>query len=95
MIPGTYTIIANVTITGQIDTDPADNTFIGGQVHVKILGDVDGDGVVGASDLFALSKSYGSKPGNPNWNPNCDFNGDNKVDASDFLDLNRNYGKTV
>ncbi len=95
MIPGTYTIIANVTITGQIDTDPADNTFIDGQVHVKILGDVDGDGVVGASDLFALSKSYGSKPGNPNWNPNCDFNGDNKVDASDFLDLNENYGKTL
>ena len=95
MIPGTYTIIANVTITGETDTDPADNTFIDGQVHVKILGDVNGDGVVDASDLFDLSKSYGSKPGNPNWNPNCDFNGDNKVDASDFLDLNRSYGKTV
>ncbi len=93
--PGTYTIIANVTITGQNDTDPADNTFIDGQVLVKIPGDVNGEGVVDAFDFFDLSEAYGSGIGDPSWNPDCDFNRDNKVDTSDLFDLNENYGKTI
>ena len=95
VIPGTYTIIANASIIGETDTDPADNTFIDGKVHVKIPGDVNGDGVVNASDLFDLTKAYGSELGNPNWNPDCDFNGDDKVNTADLLDLNKNYGKTI
>ncbi len=93
--PGTYTIIANASINGQTDTDPADNTFIDGEVYVKIPGDVNGNRVVDAFDLFDLSKAYESKPGDPNWNPDCDFNRDNKVDASDLLDLTKNLGKTI
>jgi len=95
VIPGTYTIVANASIVGEIDTDPADNTFIGGKVLVKISGDVDGDGVVDASDLFALTKAYGSELGDPNWNPDCDFNGDDEVNTADLVDLNKNYGKTI
>jgi len=95
VIPGTYTIISNASITGETDTDPADNTFIDGEVHVKIPGDVNGDGVVDAFDLFDLNKAYGSDPSNPNWSPDCDFNRDNKVDASDLFGLSKNYGKTI
>jgi len=61
---------------------------------VTIVGDVDGDGNVGTSDLFDLSKAYGSDSFKPNWNPSCDFNGDNKVDLSDLFYLSKNYGKT-
>jgi hypothetical protein len=93
--PGTYTIIVNASITGEIDADLADNTFIDGKVYVKIPGDVNGDGIVDASDLFDLSKAYGSVPGDSNWNPGCDFNGDNEVYASDLFDLIENYGGTV
>ena len=57
--------------------------------------DVDGDGDVDVSDLFDLSKAYGCKLGDDNWNPNCDFNDDEKIDDSDLSDLNKNYGKTV
>ncbi len=71
-----------------------DNIFIDGKVHVKIPGDVSGDGVVDASDLFALGKAYGSKLGDLSWNLDCDFNRDDKVDASDLFDLNKNYGRT-
>jgi len=39
--------------------------------------------------------AYGSEFGDPDWNPDCDFNGDNKVDASDLFDLEKNYGKTI
>jgi len=61
----------------------------------KILGDVDGDRTVDASDLFDLSKAYGSELGDPNWTPDCDFNKDNKVDASDLFDLSKNYGRSI
>ena len=61
----------------------------------KILGDVNGDRTVDVSDLTELSKTYGSKPGNPNWNPNCDFDCNGDVDAPDLFDLSKNYGKTV
>ncbi len=60
-----------------------------------ILGDADGDGTVDALDLFDLSKTYGSEPGDANWNPNCDFNDDEKIDDLDLSDLSKNYGKTV
>ncbi len=59
------------------------------------LGDVNGDGRVDASDLFDLSKAYGSDSSKPNWNPNCDLDNDDKVDASDLFALSKNYGKTV
>lgn len=61
----------------------------------KILGDVDGDRGVDVFDLFALSRAYGSGSGDPNWNPDCDFNRDDKVDDSDLSDLNQNYGRSV
>ena len=95
VIPGTYTIFANTSIIGETDTDPADNTFIDGKVHVKIPGDVNSDEVVDASDLFDLGKAYGSELGDPNWNPACDFNGDEKIHSSDLVDLGENIGKTM
>jgi len=57
-------------------------------------GDVNGDGIVDASDFFYLSRAYDSKLGDVNWNIDCDFNWDNKVDASDLSEFNNNYGKT-
>ena len=93
---GTYIISATAsTVSGETVANSADNTFVDGEVHVKLLGDVNGDGSVDASDLFDLSKAYGSEPGDPNWDPDCDFNWDNKIDASDLFDLSKNYGKTA
>jgi len=56
-------------------------------------GDVNGDGVVDASDLFDLSMAYGSEPGDPDWNLGCDINRDNKVDNLDLSELSKDYGK--
>ncbi len=80
------------------ETDRADNIFVDGTITVekpRIPGDVNGDEIVDASDLFYLSKAYGSELGDDNWDIYCDFNGDNKVDSSDLSDLNKNYGKTA
>jgi parallel beta-helix repeat protein len=90
----TYTISAEVPpLTSEVDT--ADNTRIDDTIHVKIPGDVNGNGKVDVFDLIDLGKAYGSMVGDTNWNPDCDFNGDGKVDASDISDLSENYGKTV
>ena len=74
---------------------PIPHEVYDGYFSNKILGDVDGDGDVDASDLSDLNKAYGSKPGKPNWDSDCDFNRDNKVEASDLFDLSKNYGRSI
>jgi len=90
-----YTISAYAVPILYEEIDRADNNYGNGVVKVTIPGDDDGDGDVDASDLFDLSKAYGSEPGDDNWNPNCDLNNDGKVDASDLFDQSRNYGKMI
>ena len=51
------------------------------------LGDLDGDGIVGAADLLALLRAWGTDPGGP-----PDFDGDGSVGASDLLLLLTNWG---
>jgi len=91
---GSYTISA---VADQVleEADTTDNTFVDGIVKVTIVGDVQGDGRVNASDLSDFRKAYGSYPSRPNWNPNCDFNGDNKTDTVDLFNLAKNYGQTA
>ena len=72
-----------------------DKEVYDGYFSNKIPGDVDGDGKVDASDLSDLSETYGSKLGDPDWNPDCDFNRNNKVDVFDLFDLSKNYGKSI
>jgi len=59
----------------------------------SLLGDVNGDGFVDASDLSDMSNAYGSDPLQPNWNPACDLDGDNKIAVLDLFNLGKNYGK--
>jgi len=91
---GSYTISA---VADQVleEADTMDNTFVDGKVKVTVIGDAQGDGEVDISDLFDLTKAYGSYPSRPNWSPNCDFNGDNQVDAVDLFNLGKNYGQTA
>jgi peptide/nickel transport system substrate-binding protein len=89
---GNYTLIAAAdTVPGE--TDISDNTFAGSWVVITILGDNNGDIKVGPADFAYLSAAYGSTPGAPNWNPNCDVNGDGKVGPADFAQLSAHYGQ--
>jgi len=91
---GNYTLSAYATPV-PTETDTADNTYTAGIILITITGDVNGDRTVETSDLSDLKKAYGSKPGDLNWNSNCDLNSDDKIDASDLFHLSKNYGKTV
>lgn len=74
------------------DCAVVDSSYIG--PDAKILGDVNGDGNVNASDLCDLSQAYGSDPNKLGWNPNCDINADNKVNVSDLFILGKNYERS-
>ncbi len=58
-----------------------------------LVGDVDGDGKVDISDIYAVARVYGSYPGQPNWNPDCDLNHDGKIDVTDLYIACQNFGK--
>jgi len=92
---GNYAISATVEPIPYIERDYADNTLTDGTVQVGLLGDINNDHIVNNQDLILLKQAYGSKPGEPNWNPNADLNKDSIIDASDLQVLGSNYGKTA
>lgn len=63
--------------------------------RLREMGDVNGDGVIDDKDVDLVKKAYGSREGDPNWNPACDLNHNGVVDAGDVAIVSRNYGKSV
>ena len=57
-------------------------------------GDINGDGVVNILDAILLANAFGSKPGDPNWNPNADLNNDDIVNILDAIILANHFGET-
>jgi len=89
---GNYTIWAYAwPVSGETDT--GDNTFVDGVVKVTIPGDVDGDFKVKMDDIILLCKAFGSKTGQPNYNPNYDINCDGKISMDDIIIACKNFGK--
>lgn len=90
---GNYILKANASSVGG-ETYTGDNTITHENIRVKLLGDVDDNGIVDISDLHALSAAYDSVPENPNWNEEADMNGDNEVNGLDLSALVQKYSKT-
>jgi hypothetical protein len=89
---GNYTISAYAwPVLGETDT--ADNNFTGGWVLVTIPGDLNGDFKVSLADLVALVIAYGSRPGDPGWNPNADIDGNSVVGLNELVILANHYGQ--
>lgn len=96
-----YTLTAVAAIPE--DNNPADNTLSDGNVKVRIMGDVNGDGTIDGRDISAASKGFGSagpnyvypgSPPTPRWNPDLDFNLDNTIDGRDIALVARSFGKS-
>ncbi len=51
------------------------------------VGDLDGDGFVGVTDLLSLLAAWGPNPGHP-----ADLDGDGVVGINDFLDVLAAWG---
>lgn len=77
------------------ETNTDNNIFIDGNVTIKIVGDINGDGIVNLTDLELWDAAYGSKPGDQNWNPQADINGDDVVDKGDGILIIQNYQSSI
>ena len=99
----TLTPYGNYTVSGyavplEAEADRGDNLCIGGCIVVSIPGDMDGVLVNGHFDVslydaVRLLACYGSKEGNPNFNPNCDIDESGQVFLFDAVILLSNYGQ--
>jgi len=89
---GNYTISATATtIPGE--TDIADNTYTDGWVLETIKGDVNGDGQVNILDIAQVALAFGTKPGDPKWDPNADINNDNEINILDISTVAIHFGE--
>jgi hypothetical protein len=90
---------SNFTIWAEASEVPyeisvANNVFYNGWVKIKILGDVNGDGAVDLYDAVILLAAYGSREGDPDWNPECDLCIEwGIIDLYDAVMLNYRYGQ--
>jgi hypothetical protein len=57
-----------------------------------LMWDLNRDGKVSLADLVTLARAYGSRPGDPNWNPECDLAPNNVINLSDLVTLALHYG---
>jgi len=90
---GNYTVTGVVeTVSGETDT--GDNRLNDVYIFVTLPGDINGDKKVNILDAIQLANAFGSKPGNPNWNPNADINCDNKVNILDCIVLANYFGQS-
>jgi hypothetical protein len=71
----------------------AGNLSAATSVVLTIPGDINGDFKVTMDDVMALLYAFGSTPGKPNWNPNCDIDGNGRVDMGDVIIALRNFGR--
>jgi len=55
--------------------------------------DVNHDGQIDIMDVTMVARSFGSKPGDQNWNPDADINKDDTVDNLDMYMVEEMFKK--
>jgi parallel beta-helix repeat protein len=63
--------------------------------YMPIPGDLNSDGTVNIFDLRIVAKAFGSRPGDPYWDPRADLNRDGKISILDLALVAINYGRTT
>ena len=89
----------NFTISARASTVPyelnfTNNYYEDGWVKIKILGDVNNDGVVDIFDLVLAGNAYGTSAGDPRFNPEADVAPRyGVVDIFDMVTIAYHYGE--
>jgi hypothetical protein len=87
-----YIIMAEASALPD-ETNIDNNILIDGSVKLKMLGDVNGDGIIDYLDINAIAIAFGSTPGRPRWKPELDLNLDSFIDMKDMYIIAKNFGK--
>jgi hypothetical protein len=86
-----YTLSAEASeVPYEIDT--ANNMLTDGDVHVKLMGDINGDGFVNGLDAVIMGGAFGTHPGEQGWTASADLNKDGWINAKDVVLLGMNFG---
>jgi hypothetical protein len=56
---------------------------------IRVIGDVDGDGVVNCTDMAIVRAAFGRRAGQAGFDPRADVNGDNVVNVIDLSTVSR------
>jgi len=88
-----YTIKAEASQV-PYETDITNNVLVDGEIHIKLMGDINGDKTVNYTDAILVGAAFGSKIGDLNWNPNADLNRDGYVNYKDVIIIGSNFGAT-
>jgi hypothetical protein len=86
---GTYTINASAYAQGYIAY--ASKTFVR---EFQIIGDINFDRKIDILDVVAVTSIYGSKSGDPKWDPRVDVQPSGNIDISDVVVVTSKYGQT-
>jgi hypothetical protein len=78
----TLTVLNSVGLTNAITKS----------VKITCLADINMDGKVDIKDIAMVTAAFGSYPGHPRWNPDCDMNGDNRIDIYDVAYVAKYFG---
>jgi hypothetical protein len=88
-----------LTLTGIVKQSHLHDVTFEGSDIIKVsalIGDVDCDGEISIFDIVSAAASYGSKQGQPCWNPNADWAPVyGLIDIYDLVTIAYHYGKTV
>jgi hypothetical protein len=87
-----YFLSANVTPV-PFELNLTNNQFTDGFVKVYYLGDINRDGIVNMTDIYAIILAFLSEPGDARWNPNLDVIQDNIINMMDVYKAVLNFQK--
>jgi hypothetical protein len=80
-------------VPNEVNTQ--NNVFTDGQVKIKMLGDINGDGKIDILDLAIAAGAYGTRPGDPEWNPEADLaEPSGYINICDIVTIASRYGIT-
>jgi len=80
-------------VPNEVNTE--NNVFTDGQVKIKMVGDINGDGEIGILDITIVAAAYRTRPGDPMWNPEADLAEPlGYIDIYDIVTVASRYGIT-
>jgi hypothetical protein len=88
----------NYTINGEcvvlpFEQNTTNNVCTDGNVKVRFMGDIDGNGSVDMIDIRRVAKAFASYPGHPRWDPDADLDQSVFIDMKDIRLAAVNFGK--
>jgi len=65
------------------------------KLETHLLTDINGDGTVNIIDLASVAMAWGTRPGDPRWDPKCDIDENGLVNIIDLTLVALDWGKKV